>query len=456
MSTPVKKSYKILAILLLLVFMVGAIAQAQYKTQTVITLWCSMPQKYRPLFKELVDEYLKTTHGLVTVDIKYFENQDKLQQELLTASVKPDLALVDTEWQDVIEDHCDVLYAEDIMKQLVGNSIYISFKNDTHKLMWESCKKDGKLLTLPFASFNRALIVNNEILNLYEIKNKPKKMADLIAMGEKIKAARAKMGPDAKQHWIFYIPVNESPEVLADFYQVFLWQLGKDIWEPFMDGELAGFNNPEGKTALKLLVDMIHTYKLSPEHGNSKENCAFYIEAPGEYRELLEHGRDVEIVPWPGQKGTKNDFKVFGFMVFRGAGRQKLDKIWNLIYHLCEFQSAVKWSLTTHYLPPNKQVVLSPYYFDYMKAHPGIRIYLEQLKYSANTDMDQKKMQTMKILGENLKLALEKKMSVDECLETSCKSVDEVMDPKGVLQAKRKELRDMGQLIKFFWNKDYN
>lgn len=412
-----------------------------------ITMWSAVPQRHRTMFKNMVDEYLETNHGMVKVHHVFFDNQQEIHEELLNGTRRPDIAIIDNEWQKAIHEKHEALFMEDIVKNFVGNSLFISFKNDTYKQMWDSSLYNDKLLTMPFYGVNRALIVNRDILDQHQIKDKPANLKELIAAAKKIS--------EDKRHKAFYIPISEGAEEMARFYQVLLWQQGKDIWEAFMDGELSGFHNNEGKSAINILYDMIYTHKIASSDKVSKQDCAFFIATPDEYLTMLQNGVNVEIISWPGISRSGNNLSVKSFMVFKGADDRKVEKMWQLIYFLSEFKNNLKWSLATPYLPPNKQIVLSPFYFQHMEARPGLRIFLQQLANSRMNHLDMRKYEAMNLLGETLLAVIANRVNTEEFLQTAAKNIDLVLDPEGKLRKQRDQLQDLDTLIQTFWNRDY-
>jgi len=454
MSNPGRSKLSVLAIFFIVFVVINIWAPAVWarSNQTVITIWHSLPKRYHSLFNSMVGEYIGTLHGLVKVNMVTFDTSEQLRQKLLRGKEHPDIALIDTRWQEVIAKKYQIYYMEDLMRNLVGNSIFVHFKTDTFKSIWKSCLRGKDLFSMPFMAYNRALLINEEIVELLEIKKKPRKWEDIIVIGQEIVKPRSGA---AGKFWAFYIPAEAPPEKLAEFYQVFLWQWNRDIYEKFMGGELSGFDSAEGKSILKMMVDMIHVYKIAPLGAVNKEKVAMFIATPREYLSGVERGKRYKVVRWPGRARSSNDLVVYSFIVFKGPKKRKLEKIWNLIYHLCEFKSCLKWALATPFLPPNKQVVLSPDYFSFLQGRPGMRKFLQQLKNSKVSVRDERKAKILRILGENMKLAFANRISVDKCLRKSAEDCNAILDPSGKLRQKRNELRELESFVKQVWDKDY-
>lgn len=450
--------FHLLFILAAAFFFLNITTSAAEAQETEITLWHTIPEKYQPLFNSFVNEYLETTHGLVKVSYVHFKSEEELYNKLLTGNELPDIALIDTRWQDAIKNKRKVEYVEDMMKKIVGTSIFVSFKTDTFTEMWESSEdqSNGKLLSMPFSAYNNALVINEEVINFLEIKKNPAKWEDFLVIGKQIKESAGKDGAAKTfaEYQCFHIPSDQSPLELAGFFQVFLWQWNKDIFEKFMDGELVSFDGAEGKAVLIMFYDMIHKHKIASTYASDKVNTVMCISTPKEYLERVQMGKPIKVVPLPFRARARNNMTVLSFMVFKGANDNKLEKIWNLLYHLCEFKTGLKWSLATPYIPPNKQITLSPNYFHFLQANPGMRVFIQQLKHSQVSIVDENKAKIMNILGENIKLALANKITIDECLEKSALEGNKILDPSGELRKKKEELKELEKLVQILWDKD--
>ena len=259
--------------------------------ETVITLWHAIPTEHVRLFDEIVKGYTDTAHGLVKVHVRRFNSPEELSHALITGKEHPDIALIDTRWQDRIAAAHKLFYAEDLIKNYGGGSVFITFKMDTFEPMWESSQKNNRLLSIPFMGYNRALIINTDLMEKYGIKKPPATWSDLITAGKQI--IKAQNNCPTPEDYAFLIPVNESPESLASFYQVLMWQHGKDLWEPYGDGKLVSYNGSEGKAILKMMQDMINTYKMSPVGGVSKDSVGMFIGTPADYLELVRSGKNA-------------------------------------------------------------------------------------------------------------------------------------------------------------------
>jgi hypothetical protein len=418
---------------------------------TVITIWHALPAEYSTLFDSVMNTYPGKTNGMVKLDIRRFDSLDALHKALLEPGHTPDMALIDTGWQEEINRHKPLKLMEDLILEKVGRSVFIVFKMDTFPEMWAASKSGEKLMSMPFTGYNRALIVNNSIFSRHS-KKPPKTWKEVIDIGKVIAGETPHDHPD--KNWGFIMPSGDTPEELAMFFQLLLVQMNKDILEPFLDGDLVAFDGPEGRYVLGMMADMIHKHRIHPASPVEKEKVAMFVGCPRDYLKLMEQGKSVSVIRLPSHKNYLSDLVVYSFVVFNGPDEKKMDKIWHLLYDSCEFQPALKWSMETCYLPPNKQVTLSPGYFSYLNGYPGMKIFLQQVKNSRPTTMSKDKARVMTILGENIRLCLDKKIGVDECIDASSKHANMIMDPQGALRAKKEQLKEIGLFVDKVWEKD--
>jgi len=447
---------KLVVFALFLIFMfliINPAIQPVYAKQKVITVWHALPRKHHTLFEALIKEYQDTLHGMARFEIIAFESPEQLHNKLLEGKEQPDIALIDARWLKPIKGKYDLVCIEDFIKSKVGNSVFISLKTDTFKSMWENSKYNGKLVSMPFCAYNRALLVDTRALEMLKLKKYPRVWGDIIVIGKKFMKNGSKGEYD--KEWAFYIPAEENPEALAAFFQVFLWQIDRDVVEPFLGVDLAGFDSVEAKRVLAMLVDMIHKHKIAVMESGGKEKSMMFIGTPQDYLFLNQTGGSFKVFPWPGKSRSKNDLTVFSFVMFNDKDNNKLEKMWNMIYHVCEFKSGLKWALGTPYLPPNKQVMLSPDYFSFLEGNPGMRIFLQQLKNSRLTPMNARKAIAMKILGQHLKMALAGQMKAEEAMDQAAEKCNKLFDPDGKFRQKKEELKSLGDMVMIFWDMDY-
>ncbi|MFP4497754.1 MAG: extracellular solute-binding protein [Vulcanimicrobiota bacterium] len=433
---------------LLLIMAVLFMGIAYASSENNITLWHSLPLENSRLFEEIMNKYVAETNGLITLNVVRFDSMDDLHQKLLEGGALPDIALIDTEWQKALNEKHNVVFAEDLILENVGKTVFIVFKMDTFKEMWEASKQNGKLLTLPFTGFNQALLIDEEVYKENNCKIYPKKWGDLVKIHKQINSN------GNERIWTFAFPDYDDPELLAGFFQLLVWQMDSDVFEIFQDGELACFDSNQGRAALQTMHNMINKDKTSIEEDSTDGKMALSIGTPADYIEAVQMGKSVKVLKMPGHSKSANDLTVYSFMIFNKNNKRKLSKIWYLLYEACEFESALKWSLATKYLPNNHQVTRSPKYFVHMNQYPGLKIFIQQLKNAKVSELDEQKQKSMQILGMNIRRALENQMDIETALSESVNSANLIMDPKGDLRNKRAEMKAVNKFVKEAWSQD--
>jgi ABC-type glycerol-3-phosphate transport system substrate-binding protein len=423
--------------------------QPAFARQEEIVVWHALPRENTELFNTVIQNFEQRNHGLVKVTTRVFDCCHSLNNELLRTSETPDVALIDTRWQRVLVNRHRVIPVEDMMSRYMGSSVGIMFRVDTFDQMLDACRIDRKMYSLPMMGYNRALLINRDILKTFSIDKHPTNWGEIITIGKQI--CDADPNDDI---WGFLIPTEETPEHLATFFKVFLWQSGRDIVEPFMNGEIATFDSSEGKAVLNMFIDMVRKHNISPGSVVERSKVAMTIGTPQDYLEMMKQGTDVRVIRWPGKSGTVNDLVVYGFMVFDKGNEWKQEKIWHLIYNATEFKTQLELALKTPYLPRHKQVTLSPPYYHLVQQYPGLRVFLDQTKNSRMNILNPEKQQVMTILGENIRLALRGDIPADEAMKTASEKANQILDPGGELRAKKEQFDAINNFVDRVWLKE--
>jgi ABC-type glycerol-3-phosphate transport system substrate-binding protein len=423
-----------------------AAQQPAFASRGEITIWHALPADNTALFNKVIEDFEQRNHGMVKITSRVFNCCHSLHNELLKTTETPDIALIDTRWQRALVNRHKVVPAQDLMSKYMGSSVGIMFRLDTFDQMLDACRIDGKLFSLPMMGYNRALLVNRDILNTFSIDKHPTNWGEIITIGKQV--CDADPNDDI---WGFLIPTEESPEHLATFFKVFMWQSGRDIIEPFMNGEMVAFDTSDGKAVLGMFVDMVRKHGISPGAAVDRSKVAMTIGTPQDYLEMMKEGKDIRVIRWPGKSGTANDLITYGFMVFDKGNEWKHEKAWHLLYNATEFKNQSVLALQTPYLPRHKQVTLSPPYFQLIQQYPGLRVFLDQTKHSRTGIRNPERQQIMTILGENIRMALQGTMSVDEAINSASEKANQILDPYGTLRTRKQELDTINDFVDKTW-----
>lgn len=393
--------YLAVCFLLLFVFMTPGLFAAT-NSKDVFVLWYSMPQEDKTAFETIIAEYNETNKFGMKIDAKHFSNKADLKKALFESTDMPDIALIDVAWQEELVRTTKIKPVEDIIRE-ISTMMLIVMKNDTFKPVWEACKTEDKLWTMPYYSTSHALIYDKAIFKEYKIKAPPATWNDLVVIGKKLTDS-------SKGRWGLALTTRNDPEELANVFQIFLWQMNSDIQKS--PGE---FQYDEKATKLlKFWVELASIHKVLPiALPDDYTRVAMFVGNSSDYFKQKGVGRELSVVPLPKKEKKVTVLDVTSVAIFK-AEPVKIRKSWNFVYWLTEHQQAVKWGLTSPYIPANKQVTLCPEYFNYLNENPGMRIFINELKSARLDSSREKYAEGMKSLGEKIENALQGKMKIED------------------------------------------
>lgn len=362
------RNFKLL-ISLIFVFLFFLFGSAFARTQ--ISFWYSVPEEYNVQFEKLIDKF-NEEHQYYHVAPKNFKSPEDLKKAL-DEGKSPDVAIIDACWQSEFANSGRIIPVEDLMNE-VGTTLKVVLRTDTFKTLWDSClSSDGKLWSLPYYVLNQALIYDSKLLNEKKIKQPPKSWSEIIKISKTLTSSE-------DEQWGFLLPLhNATSKELASCFQAFLWQAGGTLYDG--DGRIS-INDDKAVKALGFLKDLVKKYKVAPLDGQNVEKAAMRVGTIEDFLKLKAKGYDVKVAPLPKYKKDANVMQLSSLAVFKTEREVEPAKCWYFIYWLSEFPQASALALNTPYIPANKQVTLSPEYFNYLEKYPEIRVYLVQLKNS--------------------------------------------------------------------------
>lgn len=372
-----------------------------------IVFWYHLPSPYDKKFEEMVEKVSEHNSHLKFKFVRYNSFGD-LRRALEKTEKYPDMALIDASWQDDLISKDAIVPAEDLMEK-VGSSIKVVFKMDTFPIVCQSCMKDGKIWTMPAFALNHALLYNQDIFKANKIQRPPRSWSELLETGKKL-------APKNSENAGFLLPLDGDNAELALLFQIFLWQSGGDIYNS--EKSSFAFHNDSGLSALQFMVNL---KKMTPEKGiNDLKKVAMTIGTIKDLYKWEEVGINVGVAPIPVQKNKVSDLSVYSVAIFKN----KPEKSYHVAYWIVEFQQQLYWTLNTPFIPANKQVTLSPPYFEFLKSHPGYRNFVRVLANGKLSPGAKDYDKVLERLGEKIKEALSGKMPPKEALEKALEAIN--------------------------------
>lgn len=366
--------YSIISMICLIVLtaLLISAAFAQESPQT-ITFWYSLDEEQGAEIEKLIGEFNLENKNMKIEGTGYI-SEEALKQALFNNPSHPDVALIDNRWQSELIDK-DLLVPVIKYMDAIGSSIRIMYKADTHKPVYNSCFQDDTLWTLAFSCNNNALIVNLDLLYSLNKTQSPQGWFDIVTVGKAMKqSAEGRMG--------IAFPTDEDPENLGALFVTLVRQKGGNLLDE--EGKII-INNEQGVATLQFLNDLYNKYQIA---SLDVTTGGFFVGQVGmiygdshDYFRALELGMNVEAVYCPKKDGRASDLYVTSLALFK-SDEEKEKAAFKFLHWLTEYEQIRDLYLSTSFVPSNKQVVASPQYFEYMNAHPGMRVYLKQLEWA--------------------------------------------------------------------------
>lgn len=407
-----KKIKVLLSFSLIFLFFLTGIVFAK----TTINFWYSIPEEYNVHMKKLVENF-NEEHQYYHVIVKNFKGPKELKDALDGGNL-PDVAIIDACWQNELAMSEKIIPVEDLMNN-AGSTLKVVLKMDTFPTLWESCIYNGSLWSLPYYALNQALIYDSVLLREKKIKFPPKSWSDIVKHGKALTSSE-------DGQWGFFVPLNSSSEEVAHYFQSFLWQAGGEICDS--QGKLS-INSPTAVKTLNFLRDLVKKHKISPENFyENPQKVAMRLGTSEDFLKLKKRGCDVKVAPLPKNKESVNFMQLSSLVVFKGSKKVEPSKCWYFIYWLSEFPQASFWSLNTPYLPANRQVTLSPEYFEYLENNPEIRVYLAQLKNSRISHNIPGYDEVLVKIGDKVKIVLVEDIGIEEALKQITLEVNSLLN----------------------------
>lgn len=388
-----------------------------YAQGTKITLWHALGEKQDSILNELAGEYMEK-HTSIGVEVKRFETSSELYSSLLDpkGQTLPDIAVIDSAWQKSLISADRLIATEDYMLPAVK----VVAKMDTYKPLWKACLVEDTLWSMPYLTYNYALLYNEDLFKEKKIAKPPANWQDLLNIADKV-------SDTANGIYGFYIPQNGSDKEFAQFYKIFMLQAAP----PEYNLEKDGFDGVHAEKALYFLYDLITVHMVSPKpDGNvEKYKSAMFLGTPSDIIASKDQGLNFKVVRWNIPNKNAGDVHVNSLAIIKKENAIP-DYAWNFIYFLTEFKGLQKMTIESPYFPSNKQVTLSPDFFAYLERYPALRTFMAILDKSNVKPSIPHYENTMESLGKSIKEALSKKNSVTNSVTKAMEIVNKEINPE--------------------------
>ena len=404
----------------------------------IVRVWYSLPQRQAAVFEELVGRYA-AEHPKLVFQVRHFGSMHELHDELVGSAEQPHLALIDSCWQKELAGKNRLVQAEAQMER-VGTMAKIVAKADTFPGMWEAVQLDGRTWTLPAFADVDALLYDAERIQRAGVKKAPKTWDQVLAVAKKCTDPKLKTCGLA-------LPLDE-PDELAELFHVerLQWVEKPDAPKPAAGKATKGkpaaakpapaptpapasapkadegpvVEDPELKASAyagvaQYWLDLAHKHKVLSLEAEKRAEAAMYVGSLDELLVAQGAGRKVEAWPLPTFGKPAAHMKLYT-MAIMNVDTNHVERHWETAHWLTEFAQELEMSTRSGVLPANKQVTLSPPYYQFLQGHPGVRCFLAQLPYARPYSHDATFEATLAGLGRRLREGLEHPKPVKDIL----------------------------------------
>lgn len=310
---------------------------------------------------------------------------------------------------------------------------YLSYKERKSLLSYgiEACISDEHLIAVPTFIDIAVMYYREDLLEKYlgpkvfnDFKYNPITWEKFINIGVELK----------KNSYPYYIFQGKAYEGLVCSFIELLASQGITLY----DNKELQLNTPEANKALRLLVEMIHKYKLTPEDVTTFEEHKSYDSFINEDALFL---RGWPNLGWHFKPDSSEEYKVknIGKTILPYFENGKIAATfggWNFMVskfskHKEEAVKFIKFCLTEQsqltlfeegrFLPTINKI-----YNDstYIKKYPQLAFYKSYFKHGVHRPLLKNYTRISEIISRYINLALSKKMSVEQALKTAQEQIE--------------------------------
>lgn len=375
-----------------------------------LTFWHAFNDEQSKSLDSLISTY-KEKNPSVDIQVRRFGSKADLRDELMKsdANTLPDIAAIDSAWQSELNNAGKLLPVDDqILK-----SVRIALKMDTYSPLWKASEFDGKLLTLPYVAYNYALVYDVDALAEKGIKTPPTNRNQIFRFAKKLTETE-------KGVYGFYLPAGKDVEI-AYVFNIFLAQISPEDQKL----DVTGLDGVNAEKILYYFDDLLNAYNYAQSDDPAK--AAMFVGSPEDVIKAYGTRENLKAVNWAGKNKVGNT--VLTNLALMNKTNSDPEAAWFFMYYLAEFPQLQKFVLASPVFPANKQVTLSPNYFEFLQKYPVLRTYLTLMgKYPVKPAIDNHE-HVMNNHGKAINKALVEKKSVPASVRESMDVINSHVKP---------------------------
>ena len=210
---------------------------------------------------------------------------------------------------------------------------------------------DNATMSLNLTAYNYAFVYDVDALAEKKITTPPTNRNQIFNFAKKLTDSETGI-------YGFYLPAGKDVEI-AYVFNIFLAQISPE--DQVLD--VTGLDGVNAEKILYYLDDLLNTYKYAQCDDPAKS--PMFIGTPEDVVKAYSKRENLKAVNWAGKN------KVGNTVLTNLALMTKIDAqpetAWFFMYYLTEFPQLQKFVLASPVFPANKQVTLSPNYFEFLQ-----------------------------------------------------------------------------------------
>jgi ABC-type glycerol-3-phosphate transport system substrate-binding protein len=363
---------------------------AEADGRVTVVFWHSLVNSTIPALEVLLERF-EAEHPGIRIQAQYIPSGDALVQKLITSvrsNTAPDISWIHADFiadlvqADAIYPMAHFIDGEDGLADSVLADIYPSLRQ------YSSWK--GELYSLPMEATNLALLYNKDLFREAGLdpERPPQTWDELLAYSERLTLDTNDDGRNERIGFITPIYPATSPNGPWMVWQwiPYLWQAGGHMIDEEQTRVL--FAEEPGVQALTLwkeLYDRQNQSTFSNEFMTAfiSKQTAMMMDGPWSlpnYPRLL---KDIDWGVAPLPAGPEQQATIGGgeyLAVFKQS--EHPDEAWTFIKWMLQPEIQAFWSMESGYLPVRASVLDVPEYQEYLRENPGLRAFVEQMRYT--------------------------------------------------------------------------
>jgi multiple sugar transport system substrate-binding protein len=384
------------------------------------------------LLENKIREFQKA-HPHITIELQHYGAADQVKGKIMTAIAgkrPPDMLWWGPQALGYLARSDALLKIQDLIDRDAD------FHTEAiHDRLWDLCKYRDTIYAVPFDTNNLALYYNRAHFEREGID--PRQLQTWADLRETAKRLTKDIDGDGRiDRYGFQIPLGNG-EWTVWTWQTFLWQAGGE----FMDRDLSRslFDKTAGVKALQFWVDLVHKHQganfSEPGAGYKVDDfvagrISMMINGPWNFN-LLEEARQKNDLDYgalflPRDERIATNIGGENLYIFKSESRRE-DAAWSFAKFIMSAAFQVDWAMQTGYLPVNRRAIEDGNYQQFLKTHPFIRTFVDQIPYARARPTIPEYAKISTKLGKQIEIALYQKESPQKALKAAATYADKVL-----------------------------